>query len=359
MRVHALQLADRWFAHEEGYALLETSLATVARESNPRVLIQLALSLGQAQDSRAFAALAGLARTHLELRWMDAAILSGLAGRGTDMLSELLREPGGSGPLLAPLAEAIASRHDEIELARVLKLLAYAPPETQSTVLEGLAKGRKHAPRKPIADSLARATLDEFATNASPLVRKSARTLADTFVGTVSEDQPASSTGIVAAEQVSEKTFGSFVAALANPRDRERGHAVYVQACATCHRIGDEGHEVGPDLLGQLGVAEESLLHDILTPSQRIRPGYETTEVRTRNGSIVAGLLKEDSATSLRLVQAGGVEQVVLRKDVSEARRLSTSLMPAFGETLKPADVANLLAWLRTQFGPAADKKSQ
>ena len=47
-------------------------------------------------------------------------------------------------------------------------------------------------------------------------------------------------------------------------------------------------------------------------------------------------------------MQAGGVEQVLLRKDVSDARRLTTSLMPPFAEGLTPADLASMLAWLRS-----------
>src|SRR6185295_2989609 len=103
-----------------------------------------------------------------------------------------------------------------------------------------------------------------------------------------------------------------------------------------CHRIGNEGNEAGPDLLGQLGMAEESLLQDILMPNERIRPGYETTLVETRDGNVMTGLLKSDDATSLTLVQAGGLEQVLLRKDVQGVRRLATSLMPSFADTLKP-----------------------
>ena len=59
------------------------------------------------------------------------------------------------------------------------------------------------------------------------------------------------------------------------------------------------------------------------------------------------GLLKSDEATSLTREQAGAVEQVLLRKDALGVRRLAASLMPSFAEGLKPADVADLLAWLR------------
>jgi hypothetical protein len=62
--------------------------------------------------------------------------------------------------------------------------------------------------------------------------------------------------------------------------------------------------------------------------------------------------LKDDGATSLTLVQPEGVEQVLLRKDVAGVRRLATSLMPSFAQTLSPADTANLLAWLRSNLHP-------
>jgi putative heme-binding domain-containing protein len=178
--------------------------------------------------------------------------------------------------------------------------------------------------------------------------------LEDTFVETVTEDESLVPSGqLPPVEQVSEETFRKFVAALARPRDLKHGHEIFLQACATCHRIGNEGNEAGPDLLGQLGVAEESLLKDILMPNERIRPGFETTLVQTRDGGAMTGLLKTDGATSLTLVQPGGVEQVLLRKDVMGVRRLATSLMPSFAEGLKPSDLADLLGWLRSNLGTA------
>jgi hypothetical protein len=66
----------------------------------------------------------------------------------------------------------------------------------------------------------------------------------------------------------------------------------------------------------------------------------------------MTGLLKSDDATSLTLMQSGAVEQVLLRKDVLGVRRLATSLMPSYAEGLKPSDVADLLAWLRSNLKP-------
>ena len=105
------------------------------------------------------------------------------------MLDTLMGDPRGATPLLAPLAQSIAARRDESELARALVLVASATPETQAVVLGGLAQGRKNAPRKPLADKSARAALATLAASSNADVRKATRTLEDTFVATVADDE--------------------------------------------------------------------------------------------------------------------------------------------------------------------------
>ena len=357
VRVHALQLADRWFAKDEGRALLDATLMAAPIEQNPRVQIQIALSLGEARDPRAFTTLARYALLRLSLRWMDTAILSSLHGQGVEMLATLIGDPRDAVPFLAPLAQSIGARRNEADLARALNLATAVKAETQAAVLEGLAKGRKNAPRKPIGDKSARVVLATLAANPNAEVRKGARALEDTFVGTVTDDEVLLPVGqLPPIETISDETFRKFVAALAGPRDVKRGHELFVLACAICHRIGKEGHDVGPDLLGQIGLGEEALLKDILMPNERTRPGYETTLVQLAAGTGVTGILKDDGATSLTLALPNGVEQVLLRKDVTGVRRLATSLMPSFAEGLAPADVANVLAWLRSNLGAATPR---
>jgi putative membrane-bound dehydrogenase-like protein len=362
VRIHALQLAERRFDQPMGRPLLEAALSGAAAEQNPRVQIQYALSLGQTPDPRAFAALAGFARQRLGVRWMDAAVLSSLHDRGLDMLAELLRAPGGRETVafLTPLARSIAARRKETELASALHAMVGSEPDTQAAILGGLAQGRKNAPRQPLRDKSARASLASLAASPNGDVRKATRQLEDTFGASVADDEGLVSAGqLPPLEQVSDETFRKFVAALSGPRDVQRGHELFVRACATCHRIGNEGHDVGPDLIGQLGLAEEALLKDILLPNERIRPGFETTLVQLADGRAVTGILKEDGATSLALILPGGVEQVLLRKDVTGVRRLAASLMPSFAEGLAPAEVAGLLAWLRGNLGAKPTEQGQ
>lgn len=359
MRGYALQLAEPWLTkgNEE---VLNGVLELAAKEQHPRVLLQLALTLGESQDPRAFAALANLARTQLKYRWMDSAIISSLHGRGEAMLAELLREPGDSKALWEPLAKTIAARRDEGELARTLALLPKSSAETQTIILEALTKGRKNAPRKPLQDKSARQTLATLAASPAAEVRKATRALEDTFVlASIEGEELAPSGALPPAMEVSDATFKKFVSALAGQRDLKRGHELFQQACATCHKVGKEGFEVGPDLMGELAVPEETLVRHILLPNEHIRPGFETIRVDTQEGTAVLGLLKDDGATSLTLVSPGGVENVLLRKDVKGVRRLPASLMPSFAETLTPADLANLLAWLKTNLQAAPTGKAK
>jgi putative membrane-bound dehydrogenase-like protein len=349
VRIHALQLADRWFAKEEGQRLLESVLALADSEKVPRVQIQIAMSLGEARDPRAFDTLVRYARQNLSVRWMDAAIVSSLHGRGVEMLAALITDPGAAAPLIAPLVASIAARRDETELAATLKLVLAAKPEMQASVLNGLALACKNMIGAPLTHADASETLAALTASTLPEVATAAKSLAASFVTSAAVVAAAENAADLTkpAMEVSDTTFRTFVTALNEPRNPARGHEIFKQTCIICHRIGDEGAEVGPDLLGQLGMGDESLLKEILMPSEHIRPGYETTMVQTHSGTSVVGLLKDDGATSLTLIQPGGSQQTLLRKDVASVRRLPASLMPSFAG-LPPADVANVLAWLRS-----------
>lgn len=151
--------------------------------------------------------------------------------------------------------------------------------------------------------------------------------------------------------------------ALTLTRDPKHGKDVYLKTCAKCHKLGEEGVEVGPDLLAVRTRPDESLLLDILDPSGALTRGYTTYAVNTIAGRTHTGLLAAEAATSITLRSAGEltpkqskpvvVEEVILRKDIDEMKALSKSLMPeGLEKELKPQDVADLIGFLRQSLGP-------
>jgi len=144
------------------------------------------------------------------------------------------------------------------------------------------------------------------------------------------------------------KTLQQFLAALKKPRNIANGAKVHRTHCATCHRAHGVGFAVGPDLAAEFRRAEGTIVRDILAPSEVIEPGHETWVIETTDGRTLSGLLATESASGLVLSLPGGLRLDVLRKDVKSLKPLPVSLMPeALSQVLKPADVADVIAWLR------------
>jgi putative membrane-bound dehydrogenase-like protein len=127
-----------------------------------------------------------------------------------------------------------------------------------------------------------------------------------------------------------------------------RGANVFTKNCQTCHQRQGQGHRVGPDLSGIAGRAPDALLSDIIDPNREVAPDYATLSVATRGGQVFAGLLAEETATTLKLRRAEGVEDTLLRSEIDELRSTGKSLMPeGLEQNIILQEMADLIAFLR------------
>jgi putative heme-binding domain-containing protein len=148
--------------------------------------------------------------------------------------------------------------------------------------------------------------------------------------------------------------LASYRSALDLPADTVRGKAVFKKTCATCHRLENEGTEVGPDLLSALrNKSRETLLTDILDPSREVDPRYVDYIVTNKAGRVFTGMIAAETASSITLRRAEKAEDVLLRTDVDTMQATAKSLMPEGLETqLGKQDVADLIAYLQSVAGP-------
>ena len=136
--------------------------------------------------------------------------------------------------------------------------------------------------------------------------------------------------------------------ALARPRDRARGAALFKQHCGVCHQAHGLGVVVGPSLTAEAQQPEQTLLLSILAPSAQISGGYTSYTLVTTGGQVFTGLLAAETASSVTLKQQEGKTRTVLRKDIEELSASPVSLMPdSLARVLTSQDVADILAWLR------------
>src|SRR5262249_134539 len=134
--------------------------------------------------------------------------------------------------------------------------------------------------------------------------------------------------------------------------DVDRGRAVFLgnaTACSSCHRVGDQGGQIGPDLT-RIGASRSGrdLLESILVPSSTLAPGYENYVVQTTDGQIFTGIIGRQSQELVVLLDSARNEQRIRRDQIEQIRRQSTSIMPeGFGRTLTRDQLRDLLAFLQ------------
>lgn len=142
------------------------------------------------------------------------------------------------------------------------------------------------------------------------------------------------------------KQFQTALKLTGNPAN---GRAVFTQLCVTCHKLGDTGHEIGPNLVSVAGHPPEKLLVNILDPSADVQPGYYAYQCRLTDGTEVFGLIASETANSITFKLPDGTTRAVLRKEIAALQSTRASLMPAGLEAgLDPQKLADLIAFLRS-----------
>jgi len=126
-----------------------------------------------------------------------------------------------------------------------------------------------------------------------------------------------------------QKIIAGYHEAASRRGDIARGKEVFRRVCSGCHRIGDMGSEVGPDLVNLGGrLSKGNLLTQILDPNASIAAGYEEYFIETADGRAINGILAEDSATSVTLRRKEGHQDTVLRSNIARMRTSTVSAMP-------------------------------
>ncbi len=133
--------------------------------------------------------------------------------------------------------------------------------------------------------------------------------------------------------------------------DTTRGEIVFRKLCINCHKVKDEGHDVGPILASVTNKTKAALLASILDPSAAVEAKYLSYSIVTEDGRIVSGRLETETGSSITLLAAGGKRETILRRDIEELRASAKSLMPeGLDQDLKPQDLADLIQFVGDTF---------
>ena len=135
-------------------------------------------------------------------------------------------------------------------------------------------------------------------------------------------------------------------------RDFDRGRILFGQAgCAACHRFGDEGASVGPDLTNLAGrFSARDVLESTLEPSKEISDQYGAIVIKKKDGDVVVGRVGNLNGDNLMVIEnmfAPGDFTSVKRGDVESIEPSKVSMMPeGLLNYFKEDEILDLMAYL-------------
>ena len=139
---------------------------------------------------------------------------------------------------------------------------------------------------------------------------------------------------------------------LAQTGDASRGRAlVESSGCFDCHRIGDRGSRVGPNL-SDIGSRRtpEVIKQSLIAPDDEVLPENRSVRLVPREGTAITGRLLNQDAISVQLITPKDELKTYMRDGLREFTILDKGLMPSVqGKWTDPqlADVVSYLGSLK------------
>jgi putative membrane-bound dehydrogenase-like protein len=284
-----------------GVTDFDASLLSIAREgARPEELRVDALVAAAPRIAKLESALFGFLRECLDkekpaLLRLAAAQAMGAAGLTDDQLFRLAPVVGAAGALEMPKLLGAFEHSGSARTGKELVAQLEKSPAVEALPAESLRRALKNYP-------------EDVRAQAAPLLK---RLDVDTEKqkARLAELEPVLSGGDAAHGR--EVFFGKKV------------------ACSACHTVQSQGGRVGPDLSKIASIRTgRDLLESVVFPSASFARGYEPYLIRTKDGSILDGLIARETADAIYLFTTDRTEKRVLRSSIDVLQMGKTSIMP-------------------------------
>ena len=117
--------------------------------------------------------------------------------------------------------------------------------------------------------------------------------------------------------------------------------------CFDCHRIGDRGSRLGPNLsdIGNRRTAE-SLRQALVAPDAEVIAENRFVRLVTAQGATITGRLLNQDAFSVQLITPSEELKTYMRAGLRDYAIVDTGLMPSVEGKLTDQQIADLVAYL-------------
>ena len=132
-----------------------------------------------------------------------------------------------------------------------------------------------------------------------------------------------------------------------DPAQLDVGKTLFQQNCGICHRIGDDGGMIGPQLDGVGNWGLNALATKVLDPNRNISENFRTYTIKLKSGQAKSGLFRREDGQVLVMADQSGKEFTIPKKDILEQVPSKMTLMPDhFGNVLNQSQFNGLMTYL-------------
>ena len=264
------------------------------------------------------------------------------SGSAYQRLSELLET---APSVRAPVAIALAGVNLEDALPVILEVLNELEESSSVRAIWHSVLSQKDSDQLVIKAVRGKSLSESAASVGLRVARESGKNLTDLLLALEQAGNLAPSEDTANRERIRELAQRASSAG-----DPDRGESVYRRmelACVMCHAIGGVGGLVGPDLTS-IGASApvDYLVESLLVPNAKVKEGYHSLIVETKDGLEYSGVLSQETGTELKLRTAGNQLVSIAKQNVAN-RINGGSLMPAgLIDGLSETDKLDLFSFL-------------
>ena len=175
------------------------------------------------------------------------------------------------------------------------------------------------------------ANLHRLRTHANIKVSKKANDLIDALRGPEAKEKDA--------------LIAKFSHAVEKPGNMAKGKELFTVNCAVCHKLGDEGRDVGPVLTGMGAHGPAELLVHIIDPNRAVEQNYVAVNFETKDGESYDGIVVQENREAVIIKNAAG-EMTIKKDNIKSRRSTGLSLMPGGFEVLGEEGLRDILTYI-------------
>lgn len=144
-----------------------------------------------------------------------------------------------------------------------------------------------------------------------------------------------------------QKVIEQFLPIIKKSGDVALGRKAFAQHCAKCHKHGNEGLTIGPDLTGFAVHPKGEILIHLLDPSRSVEGNFKQYTTKLEDGRVITGLLASETKTIIEILDAENKRHAIPRDEITDLKESSKSIMPeGFEKQMTVDEMTNLLEFL-------------